>query len=211
MLVSMSFKIPIIRLPYSIRRVFPASHYSLLALLFFVGLELISAFHQSISILAIVLLALVSYGIVLVRYEEKSDFRLLQSILPILAAFGLTGFSLFLPITLLIHIYHALAGLILFWLLKHAAKQAYPTWNWTLSLLVLFLNISVLLGLRFYLFTNLLLVLCLVFAIIFLISLQALSRVIPRTALLLLIALALVFVLTQIISVMQLLPHHFLV
>jgi len=191
-------------------QILPASHYLLLALLFFVGLELITSFHRWIVVLAVILLALIAYGIVLVRLEEDRPFTLLQPVLPVLAAVGLTGFSFFLPTSPLLHLYYVLAALVFFWLLKHGAKQAYPTWNWTISTIIFFLDMAVILGLRSNLFMPVLLTLGLISVASFLISLQALWRAaIPAAAVLL--ALVVALVLTQISWVLQFSPAHFLI
>ena len=192
-------------------RALPSSHYALLSLLFFAGLELIAGFHRWIWALSAILLALLAYGVILVRTEEAHRFHPTQAILPILTAAGLTGFSLFLPNTAIRHIYFVVAALVFFWLLKNAAKQAYPTWNWAITLLVLFLNMAVILGIRFHLFLPIMFVLTVTFAISFLLSAQAIRRLASSIAHTLLISLSLGLVVTEVVWVLQFLPLHFLV
>lgn len=188
-----------------------ASHYLLLSLLFFAGLELITVFHQWISVGTILFLALVSYGIVLIRIEERHQFQLLQTTLPLLAAVGLTGFTLFLPTSALLHLYFALATLVFFWLLKHGAKLKYPTWNWALGTVIYLLDSAVILGLRFHLNTPVLLTVALIAGVTFLISLQGLTRVTDRRLTAILIAASLALVQAQLTWILQFLPLHFLV
>lgn len=195
---------------HAMKRFWPSSHYLLLALLFFAGLELISVFHHWIIALSLILLALITYGIFLIRYEERPGFHPLQSILPGLTAGGLIGFSLFLPTNNFLHLYDISAAFVLFWLLKHGARQAYPTWNWSLATLILFLNLAVILGLHFHLFLPLWFTLALTGLVIFLISLQGLYRVaqLPTAVLL---SLGLALALTQLAWVLQFLSIHFLI
>ena len=192
-------------------RTLPASHYVLLSLLFFVGLELISAFHQWIVVPSIVLIALTFYGIVLVRIEERGQFRALQTILPTLAATGLAGFALFIPRSSFFHLYCAVAAILLYVLLKHGAKQAYPTWNWALSTVVYFLNIAVILGLRYHIFSPVILTISLVFVVSFLISMQALRRATSAALPSVLLALSVALALTQLAWVLQFLPTHYMI
>lgn len=189
----------------------PSSHYVLLALMLYLGLELIVAFHRWIVVLAATLLLLLAYGIYLIRQEEPGDFHPLQAVLPVLTASGLAGFALFLPTTPVIRLYFALAALLFYWLLKHGARQAYPTWNWTLSTIVLFLNVAVITGIRFHLFIPAVVMLILVFAVVFLISLQALQRIASTLSQATLLAAAIGLVLTQLAWTMLWLPVHFLV
>lgn len=191
----------------------PSSHYVLLALLFFTGLELMTAFQEQIIPFISILFLLLAVGITLVRIEEKDRFRTTQAMLPILAAGGLTGFTLFLPINNWLHGYFILASLLLFWLLKHATKMAYPTWNWTLATIVLFLDTATILGLRFHLYDTIPLVvtLALVFLVSFLICFQAHRRVVPLITDTALIALAVSIALTEIAWAMQFLPLHYVV
>src|SRR3989338_6546878 len=78
-----------------IKRLFPASHYALLALLFIVGLELIFALQRWVLVVAQIVIVVVSIGVVLVRIEESGKFTLSNMLLPILAAIGFFGFCFF--------------------------------------------------------------------------------------------------------------------
>jgi hypothetical protein len=207
----MSTMLALSRLWRTLRRVFPSSHYVLLSLFFFVGLELIFAFHRLIITLPVILLFLVGIGIILIRTEERGRFHPTQAILPSVTAAGLTGFALFLPTEPWLHLYFVVCAFVLFFLLKHGAKQAYPTWNWVISLGVLFLNLATVLGWHFYMDTPLVVVLAAVLAILFLISLQSLQRVIPTLSETILVAVTIAFVLTEITWAIQFLPLHSLV
>lgn len=208
---SMKFPVPTQAAQRLRTHVVHPSHYLLLATVFFVGFELIFAFHQWAVLLAFVLLAVVAAGIILVRTEEQGKFHPMQTILPILATTGLTAFALFLPTVPIIHLYFLASAAILFFLLKHGARQAYPTWNWVISTLILFLNVAAVSGWRFHLYAPLLYALPLICAIVFLISLQALSRIIPSTAETTLLSAATGFVLTEVAWTLQFLPLHYLV
>ncbi len=203
-----SYQLPVTSL---LGRLIPSSHYALLALLFFVGLETIFAFERAVIVLTIILFGLLAIGIMLVRIEERGRFRTMQAVLPFMAVAGLTGFGLFLPHNELQHIYFISASLILFWLLKHGAKLAYPTWNWTLSTLVFFVDVAPILGLRFHLYIPIVAVLGAIFIIAFLISLQAIRRIAPLVSDAILISLSLAVGLTQIAWVLQFLPLHYVV
>lgn len=193
------------------RAIFPSSHYVLLAILFLIGLELITVFHSWIWLFTGILLALMIYGVALVRIEEKGRFQPTQTILPIMTAAGLTGFTLFIPLTPLIHLYFAVAALLFYWLLRHGARLAYPTWNWLISSIVLFLNMAVILGIRFHLYLSVLPTLIIVFCITWLVSVQALRRVAASMTHAMLLASAIALVLTQITWTLQFLPLHYLV
>lgn len=188
-----------------------ASHYALLAVLLFMGLELMTVFHRWIVFFVAVFLSLLAGGIVLVRVEEGGKFRPIQAILPVLAALGIVGFGLFLPISASRHVYFLLASLLFYWLLRHGARHAYPTWNWLISTIVLLLNLSVVLGLRGQFYVPVLLTLLLAFAVIWLISLQALRRVVEQKSRLLLLTTVLGLVLTELVWVLLFLPLHFIV
>ncbi|MEX1997557.1 MAG: hypothetical protein WEA04_02675 [Candidatus Andersenbacteria bacterium] len=192
------------------RYLLPSSHYVLLALLFFAGLQLAFWLHQWIVPLFAGLFVLMVIGILLVRIEEQGRFRIMQAILPILAVIGLTGFGLFLPPQLL-QLYFISASLLLFWLLKHGAKMAYPTWNWTLSTIVFFLDTAALLGVRFHLYVPIIIILGGLLIISFLISLQALRRITPTVSEAILIALTIGIGLTQLAWTLQFLPLHYVV
>lgn len=189
----------------------PTSHYLLLSLLFFAGLEMAVQWHQWLPALLTAMAILLAYGILLVRMEERRWFSLSQLFLPILTVTGLTGLTVFLPKTPLLHLYFGAAALLFFWVLKHAAKQAYPTWNWTLSTVVFFLNVAVILGFRYVMFAPLVYVVSGVFAVSFLISYQGWRRLADSAAPAVLLSLALALALSQIVWVLNFLPAHFLV
>lgn len=191
----------------------PASHYALLALLFFAGLELMILFQRWIFPFVSVLFVLLAVGVLLVRIEEQGRFRTTQIILPLLAVAGFIGFAAFLPANGWLHAYFVLASLLLFWLLKHGAKVAYPTWNWTLATIVLFLDTATVLGLRFHLYDSmpLLAVLSLIFTVCFLIYYQGQRRVVKLRSDAALTALAVALVLTELAWVLQFLPLHYVV
>jgi hypothetical protein len=195
----------------SVLSLFPSSHYALVALLFFFGLELIYGFHRAIPVFVIGLFAVIVLGVVIVRAEEGQGFHPTQYILPIFAVAGLLGYSLFLTTNLWLHAFFVIAAVFLFLLLKHGARQAYPTWNWVLSHIVLFLTLAVIFGWRYHLYTPVLAVLALSLLSIFFISLQSLQRVAPLFLDAVLLALAISFVLTQITWLLLFLPLHFIV
>ncbi len=192
-------------------QLFPSSHYVLLSLLFFILLELVTVFHRWIWLFIAILLVLMIYGIVLVRIEERGRFKPTQTILPLVTASGLTGFTLFIPLTSLVHLYFALSALIFFLLLRHGARLAYPTWNWLISTVVLFLNVAVALGIRFHLYLPVVATLILVFIVSWLVSVQALRRVAASLSHAMLLAVALGLVLTQLAWTLQFLPIHFMI
>lgn len=190
---------------------FPSSHYALLATFFLAGLEVIFALHQFIILLVAGLLALLLIGIILVRAEEGGRFHPTQIILPALAALGLTGFALFLPTTQYLHLYFLGCAIVFFYVLKYGAKQAYPTWNWVISLAILFVCLASFLGWRFHLYIPVVFVIGSVFLTFFLISLQSLQRLVPSTSEAMLLSLSAAFVLTEIAWVLQFLPLYYLV
>lgn len=192
-------------------RIFPSSHYALLAIFFLLGLEIIFAWHSFIPLLILAVLLILFIGIVLVRAEEGGRFHPTQVILPTLAAVGLTGFALFLPTTQYLHLYFLGCALVFFYVLKYGAKQAYPTWNWVISLAVLFVCLASLLGWRFHLYIPVLFVIASVFMIFFFISLQSFQRLVPTTSEALLLSLSAAFVLTELTWVLQFLPLYYLV
>jgi hypothetical protein len=187
-----------------------SSHYLLLALLFGVGLELIFALQRWVIAVAVVVASVVTIGVILVRIEEQGRFRPVHSILPILAAVGFSGFALLLPTTPILHFYVLSAGILLFWLLKHGVRSAYPLWNWSLSLIIYFLNIAFILGLRFHLYMPIVGLLLLAAALSWLMSFQALERIVPAATDRLLSVMALTFVLSEAAWVLQFLPSHYL-
>lgn len=195
----------------TIWQLFPASHYILLSTLFVVGLELIYTWQRWVIAIAVIVVAVVALGVILLSFEEKRAFRFIHCILPILATTGLVGFGFLLPTTPVLHLYIVTAGFILFFLLRHGAREAYPLWNWTLSLVIFFLNVAFILGLRFHLYTPILLVLVLILGVSALMSLQALRRVASAAAELVLPTLTMAFVLAEVTWVLQFLPSHYLV
>lgn len=195
----------------SIYRVFPASHYVLLSILFSVGLELIFALQRWVIFIAITVVLVVIVGVILVRFEEKKRFMPTQIILPALATVGLSGFAFLLPTTPVLHIYIIAAGLMLFFILKHGTKQAYPIWSWALSMVVYFLNVAFLLGLRFHLYMPILLLLFLMLIISVLMVLQALRRTVKSIVPIILPVMALALILTEVAWVLQFLPSHYFV
>ena len=198
------------RLFLAIARLFPSSHYALLSLLFIVGLELIFVFQRWYFLVSALVVSLITFGVILVSYEEEKRFMPTQVILPILATLGISGFAFLLPTTWILHVYIATAGLILFFLLKHGARQSYPIWNWALSMGIYLLNIAFIFGLRFHLDWQILFVLASVFIITALMSLQALRRIVPTISDVVLPVLALSFALTEVSWALQFLPSHYL-
>lgn len=187
-----------------------SSHYLLLALLFFAGLEMISVFHQWVLTWLVGLILILSYGIVLIRVEERQSFSWRQTLLPLFAATGLAGLVLFLPRTPLMHLYYVLAALIFFLTLKHGAKQAYPTWNWTLSVIVLFLNTAVITGLHDQLYSvPVAVVSAVVFSLGALLSFQGWRKLTPGWATATLLSLVLGLALSELSWVLNFLPVHF--
>ena len=192
-------------------RLFPSSHYVLLSVLFSVGLELIFALQRWVIFVAITVVLVVIVGVILVRFEEKKRFMPTQIILPALAATGLGGFAFLLPTTPVLHIYIIAAGLMLFFILKHGTKQAYPLWSWALSMVVYFLNVAFLLGLRFHLYMPILLLLLLMLIVSVLMALQVLRRTAKSIVPIILTAMALALILTEVAWVLQFLPSHYFV
>lgn len=195
----------------TLSHIFPSSHYALVSLLFVFGLEVIYGFHHWILLLVSILFAAVAIGIIIIRSEEGPHFHPTQIILPILAVAGLLGYSLFLTANIWLHLFFILAGFFLFFLLKHGARSAYPTWNWILSHVVLFLNLAVIFGWRYHLYIPILAVLTAGLFIIFFISLQSLQRLSPSLLDASLLSLAISFVLTQVTWLLLFLPLHFIV
>lgn len=189
---------------------FPASHYVLLASIYVVGLELLFTLQRWVVLVMLTVVGVVTIGVVFVRYEEKGRFSLSDILLPVLATLGLSGFAFFLPTSIILHIYIFAAGLVLFFLLKHGARKAYPIWNWLISLLVYFLNISFLLGLRFHLYVPVIAILFAVFLISALIIWQSLRRIAMGFEIVMPV-LVMAFVLTEITWALQFLPSHYLV
>lgn len=186
------------------------SHYALLAALFGIGLELVFAFPQQIFIFIPVLLALIIIGMLLLRWEEARAWQPIQLILPAIAALGLTSLSLFIPTGgLMLHGYFLACTFILYFLLRQGAKQAYPTWNWIISLIVLLVTLTSLLSWHWYIALPNVAVLAGTFLITSLIAFQSLARL-PYAKLAdkepLVISLSLGLVLTQLAWALQFLP-----
>lgn len=194
-----------------LRNLLPSSHYVLVSLLYFAGLEITFALQRWLFPLISILFGLVAVGIMLVRIEERGAFHVRQAVLPVLGVAGLTSFGLFLPHTSLLHLYFVGASLILFWLLRHGAKQAYPTWNWTLSTMVFFFDVAPILGLRFHLYLPIVVVLGVIFIVTFLLTLQAIRRASSLLSDAILISLSISLVLTQLAWTLQFLPLHYVV
>ena len=195
---------------YRVKFLFPASHYVLLALIYMVGLELLFALQRWVVLVVLTVVGVVTIGVVLVKYEEKGRFSLSDILLPVLATAGLSGFTFFLPTSIILHVYIVAAGLVLFFLLKHGARKAYPIWNWLISLLVYFLNMAFVMGLRFHLYTPVIVILFVVFLISALIIWQSLRRIALGFEIVIPV-LVMAFVLTELAWALQFLPSHYLV
>lgn len=195
----------------SIRRHLPASHRVLVALLFFVGLEVTFALQRWVVVSLLTLFALMTAGVVFIRREESDDFHFTQAFLPIFAALGLTAFALFLPASPLLHLYFLAASITFYFLLQFAARKAYPTWNWGISAVVLFVDLAAILGWHFHLAQSLLLALGLAWLTAFLLAWQALIRIPGARQESLLLALCLGFVVTEVVWVLQFTPLHFFI
>lgn len=190
---------------------FPSSHYALLSLFLFIGLELLFVVHRWLFLLLFILLAILIIGIILIRHEEGEQFHITQTILPTLAAFGFVAFAVYLPITAFIHVYFLLCAIAFFFILKHGAKQAWPTWNAIISIAVLCTVIAPIIGWRFTLYTPVWIIILLIFPAIALMAFQSLLRYTDNTAQAGLVALVLAFVLSQLTWLLQFTPLHFVV
>ncbi len=187
------------------------SRYLLLALLFAVGLELIFALQRWVYVVAAAVVAVVAIGVVLIRLEEGGSFRIIHSILPLLACAGMSGFAFLLPTTAVLHAYIAGAGTFFFLLLKYGARPAYPLWNWLMSLAVYFFTVAFILGLRFHLDLPVLPLLLAVGTVTVLITGQALGRITRRPGDSLVPVLGITLALTEVTWILQWLPLHYLV
>lgn len=194
-----------------IRTHLPEWHWVLLSALFFAGLEVTFALQRAIFISLLTLFVLMTLGVFLLRREESEDFHFTQAILPILAALGLTAFALFLPASPLLHLYFLAASITLYFLLQFAARKAYPTWNWAVSAIVLFVDLATVLGWHFHLAQSLVLTLILSWLITFLLSWQALRRIPGGRTESFLLALCVGFAVAEIIWVIQFVPAHFFI
>ncbi len=190
---------------------FPSSHYALLSLFLFIGLELLFVVHQWFFLLLFILLAVLSIGIILIRSEEGEQFHPTQTILPTLAGFGFAAFAVYLPLTAFIHVYFVLCAIAFFFILKYGAKQAWPTWNAIISVAVLCTVIAPIIGWRFTLYTPVWIVILLIFPAIALMALQSLLRYTTNIADAGLVALIVAFVLSELTWLLQFLPLHFIV
>lgn len=188
-----------------------SSHYLLLALLFIVGLELIFALQRWVIAIALVTVAVVVIGIIVIKLEDGPAFGWVHTILPIMAAVGLSGFAFLLPTTLVLHAYIVMSGLLLFLLMRHGARRAYPVWNWALSLVVYFLNVAFALGLNFHLYLPVLVMLFMIAAITAAISYQALTRVAPALQQNAVPTLGISLAITEVTWALQFLPSHYLI
>lgn len=195
----------------NIRSLVPSSHYALLSLFLFIGLELWFALHVWPIILFVIILTVLTIGIILIRSEERHSFHPTQAILPTLSAFGFTAFAIFLPQTAFLHFYFAGSSAIFFFVLKYGAKQAWPTWNTAISLVILFVCTAPVIGWRFYLYSSVGYILAILFPIVSLLAYQSLIRYTKTVYETLLLSLAIALVLIQIVWILQFLPLHFVV
>lgn len=194
-----------------IRQHLPASHYVAVALFFFAGLEATFAIQRAVPISLLTLFGLMTVGVVVVRKEESEDFHFTQTFLPILAAVGLTAFALFLPAGPLLHLYFLVASIVFYFLLQFAARKAYPTWNWGISAVVLFVDLAAVLGWHFHMARSLILTLFLTWLITLVLAWQALHRVPRARGEAFLLALCIGFVVTEVVWVLQFTPLHFFI
>ena len=195
----------------SIRSFFPSSHYVLLSLFYFIGMEVWFALNAWPVVLFFIILAVLVIGIILIRSEEGDRFHPTQAILPTLAAFGFTAFAIYLPQSFFLHFYFAACAVIFFFILKYGAKQAWPTWNSAISLVVLFACVAPVIGWRFYLYSPVGYMLAILFPIIALTAFQSLVRYAHSIYETLLLSLATGLVLTEMVWILQFLPLHFVV
>lgn len=189
----------------------PNYHYVLLVLFFFGGLELIFFVHRFIPLLAALLAVIVVAGVALLKAEEGVRFRLAAAVLPALAVSGAVSFSLFLPVTALVHLFMVLSALLLYFLLALGAREAYPTWNWTLALILFFLNAASSLGWRYYLYVPILILLVLIALVSGLTLWQGWRRLNVPKGQALAAAAGGALVLTEVAWTLQFLPLHYLI
>ncbi len=193
------------------KAIFPSSHYALLSLFLFIGLELLFIVHRWLFLLLLILLAILIIGIFLIRSEEGEQFHITQTILPTLAAFGFVAFAVYLPLTAFIHVYFFLCAVAFFFIIKYGAKQAWPTWNAIISVAVLTTVIAPIIGWRFIFYTPVWAIILILFPAIALMAFQSLLRYIPTTAEAGLVSLIIAFVLSELTWILQFLPLHFVV
>lgn len=189
----------------------PSYHYVLLALLFFGGLELIFYIHRFIPLLTGLLTMVVVAGVVLLKAEEGQRFTATSLVLPALTVTGAVSFSLFLPVTALVHLFMAAMGLLFYCLLTWGARQAYPTWNWALAVIIFFLNAASVLGWRYYLYVPILFILSLSAVVAWLILWQSWQRLPTAPGQAVLLASGGALVLVELTWVLQFLPLHYLI
>lgn len=187
------------------------SHYLLLSLFFFAGLEVAFALQRLVYVVLLVLIAIVVAGVFVIRYEELGEFSVYQTILPSLAALGLAAFALFLPVVWWLHVYLAAAAVCIYYVLKHGAKQAYPTWNTVVSLVTLFVVLASALGTRFHFYIPPAALLIIVFVATAAVAVQFFLRYIEGRAESWLLAVAVALVAAQIAWALQFLPLHYIV
>lgn len=187
------------------------SHYLLLSLFFFAGLEVAFALQRLVYVVLLILIAVVVAGVFVIRYEELGVFSVYQAILPSLAAFGLAAFALFLPVVWWLHVYLAAAAICTYYVLKHGAKQAYPTWNTAVSLVTLFVVLASALGTRFHFYVPPVALLLTIFLATAAVAVQFFLRYVHRKAESWLLATAVALVAAQIAWALQFLPLHYLV
>ena len=190
---------------------FPSSHYVLLSLFLFIGLELLFVLHAWLFVLFFLFLAILITGIFLIRSEEGKHFHITQTILPTLAALGFAAFAIYLPISFYLHIYFIICAILFFFILKNGAKHAFPTWNMVISLAVLFTVIAPVIGWRFTLYTPVWVMLAIIFPLMSLVAFQSLLRYTKTPGEASIIALSLGFTLAQVVWILQFLPLHFIV
>jgi hypothetical protein len=195
----------------TLRTLFPSSHYALLSLFLFVGLELLFVLHRWLFLLFFIFLVILIIGIILIRSEEGRHFHPTQTILPALAALGFGALAIFLPITGYLHAYFVLCAILFFYILKYGAKKAYPTWNMVITPAILFTVIVPIIGWRFTLYTSVWSMLACMFPIIALLAFQFLLRYTRTLGEAGIIALCIGFALTQVTWILQFLPLHFIV
>lgn len=195
----------------SIANVFPSSHYALLSLFLFIGLELMFVIHNWLFILFAIFIGILFIGILLIRSEEGRGFHPTQMILPTLAAVGFVGLAVYLPITFFLHVYFAACAMLFFFILKYGARQAWPTWNIVISLAVTFAIIAPTIGWRFTFYTPVWVMLAVLFPTIVLLAFQSLLRYTDTMDDAIMVSLCIGFTLTEVAWILQFLPLHFIV
>lgn len=196
----------------SIANVFPSSHYAILSLFLFIGLELLFVIHNWLYILFAIFIAILFIGILLIRSEEgKGRFHPTQIILPTLAAVGFVSLAVYLPMNFFLHAYFIACAMLFFFILKYGAKMAWPTWNMVISLAVTFAIIAPTIGWRFTFYTPVWIMLAVLFPVIVLMAFQSLLRYTGTMDDAIIVSLCIGFVLTEVAWILQFLPLHFIV